>query len=100
MDFLNNYLLKNNVKEINITKDRRSEVFNYRAEVVTMSGEKYYMVLGNYESFLAKLDMVQREIGRSPAEFVPVKYTNQSEEGMGTFMMNMLIGSLFVLFFY
>ena len=35
MDFLNNYLLKNNVKEINITKDRRSEVFNYRAEVVT-----------------------------------------------------------------
>jgi len=31
---------------------------------------------------------------------VPVKYTNQSEEGMGTFMMNMLIGSLFVLFFY
>lgn len=60
MDFLNNYLLKNNVKEINITKDRRSEgsVFNYRAEVVTHSGEKYYMVLGSYESFLAKLDMV------------------------------------------
>jgi hypothetical protein len=58
MDFLNNYLLKNNVKEINITKDRRSEVFNYRAEVVTNSGEKLYMVLGSYESFLAKLDMV------------------------------------------
>jgi len=74
MDFLNNYLLKNDVKEINITKDRRSEVFNYRAEVVTNSGEKFYMVLGSYESFLAKLDMVQREMGRSPAEFVPVKY--------------------------
>lgn len=58
MDFLNNYLLKNNVKEINITKDRRSEVFNYRAEIVTMSGEKFYMILGSYESFLAKLDMV------------------------------------------
>jgi hypothetical protein len=58
MDFLNNYLLKNNVKEINITKDRRSEVFNYKAEVVTHSGEKFYMVLGSYESFLAKLDMV------------------------------------------
>ena len=100
MDFLNNYLLKNNVKEINITKDRRSEVFNYRAEVVTMSGEKYYMILGSYESFLAKLDMVQREMGRNPAEFIPVKYTNDSEEGMGTFMMNMLVGSLFVLFFY
>ena len=100
MDFLNNYLLKNNVKEINITKDRRSEVFNYRAEVVTNSGEKLYMVLGSYESFLAKLDMVQREMGRNPAEFIPVKYTNQSEESTGTFMMNMLIGSLFVLFFY
>jgi CRISPR/Cas system-associated exonuclease Cas4 (RecB family) len=64
MDFLNNYLLKNNIKEITITKDRRSEVFNYRAEITTMSGEKYYMVLGSYESFLAKLDMVQREMGR------------------------------------
>ena len=58
------------------------------------------MVLGSYESFLAKLDMVQREMGRNPNEFIPVKYTNQSEEGMGTFMMNMLVGGLFVLFFY
>lgn len=39
-------------------------------------------------------------MGRNPAEFIPVKYTNQSEEGMGPFMMNMLVGSLFVLFFY
>ena len=100
MDFLNNYLLKNNVKEINISKDRRSEVFNYRAEVVTMSGEKYYMILGSYESFLAKLDMVQREMGRNPGEFIPVKYTNQSEDGVGNIMMNLLVGSLFVLFFY
>lgn len=64
MDFLNNYLLKNNVKEIIITKDRRSEVFNYRAEIITQSGDKYYMTLGSYENFLAKLDMVQREMGR------------------------------------
>ena len=58
MDFLNNYLLKNDVKEISITKDRRSEVFNYRAEIITNSGEKFYMTLGSYENFLAKLDMV------------------------------------------
>jgi hypothetical protein len=58
MDFLNNYLLKNNVKEIVITKDKRSESFNYRAEILTHSGEKYYMTLGSYENFLAKLDMV------------------------------------------
>lgn len=62
------------MKEINITKDKRSEVFNYRAEVVTPAGDKYYMVLGSYESFLAKLDMVQREMGRQPNEFIPVKY--------------------------
>jgi hypothetical protein len=59
MDFLNNYLLKNNVKEIHITKDRRSEnSFNYRAEIVSNSGEKFYMVLSSYESFLAKLEAV------------------------------------------
>ena len=52
MDFLNNYLLKNNVKEIIITKDRRSEVFNYRAEIRTMNDERFYMTLGSYENFL------------------------------------------------
>lgn len=57
-DFLNDYLLKNNVKEITITKDKRSDVFNYRAEITTNSGEKFYMTLGAYESFLAKLDLV------------------------------------------
>jgi ATP-dependent Zn protease len=100
MEFLNNYLLKDNVKEIWITKDRRSEVFNYRAELVTNSGERFYMTLGSYETFLAKLDMVQREMGRQPHEFIPVKYTNQSEEQFGNLLINVLIGSLFLLFFY
>ena len=59
MDFLNNYLLKNQVKEITITKDKRSsEAFSYRAEVTTNSSEKFYMTLGSYENFLAKLDLV------------------------------------------
>ena len=58
MEFLNNYLLKNDIKEITITKDRRSEMFNYRAEITTMAGERLYMTLGSYESFLAKLDIV------------------------------------------
>jgi len=58
MDFLNNYLLTNQIKEINISKDRRSEVFNHRAEIETTEGDKFYMVLGSQESFLAKLDMV------------------------------------------
>jgi hypothetical protein len=50
MDFLNNYLLKNNVKDISITKDRRSDnSFNYRAEITTNTSEKFYMILGSYE---------------------------------------------------
>ena len=58
MDFLNNYLLQNRVKDIKISKDNRSEVFNHRAEIEMVDGEKFYMVLGSQESFLAKLDMV------------------------------------------
>mmetsp|Transcript_22646 Transcript_22646/g.21821 ORF Transcript_22646/g.21821 Transcript_22646/m.21821 type:complete len:89 (-) Transcript_22646:1773-2039(-) len=80
MDFLNNYLLKNNVKEISITKDRRSEVFNYRAEILSHSNEKMYMTLGSYENFLTKLDMVQREMGRQPHEFIPVKYNSSTQD--------------------
>ena len=100
MDFLNNYLLKNNVKEIVITKDRRSEMFNYRAEIITMQDEKYYMTLGSYENFLAKLDMVQREMGRQPNEFIPVKYKNQSEEAFTNTLLNLMIGGLFIAFLY
>jgi len=48
------------VKEIKITKDRSSEIFNHRAEIEMTDGEKFYMILGSQESFLAKLDMVQR----------------------------------------
>jgi len=58
MDFLNNYLIQNTVKDIKITKDRNSEVFNHRAEIEMTDGETFYMVLGSQESFLAKLDMV------------------------------------------
>ena len=58
MEFLNDYLLKNLVKTISITKDRRSTVFNYKAVVEMEDGKKFYMVLGSQESFLAKLDLV------------------------------------------
>ena len=58
MDFLNKYLLQNKIKEIAITKDKRSEAFNYRAEILTHDNERFYMTSGSYENFLAKLDMV------------------------------------------
>lgn len=41
-----------------------------------MDGERFYMILGSQESFLAKLDMVQRQMGKQPAQFIPVKYVN------------------------
>jgi len=58
MEFYNDYITKNIISEINITKDRRSEVFNFRAEIITHDGEKCYMILNSYEQFLAKLDMI------------------------------------------
>ena len=100
MEFLNEYLLKNQIKEINITKDKRSEVFNFRAEIHTHDGERMYMTLNSYESFLAKLDLVQREMGKQPHEFIPVKYTNQSEEPLSASLMNVAVGAMFLAFFY
>lgn len=47
MTFLNDYLLKNQISEIKIAKDHRSEVFNHRAEINTHDGELLYMVLGS-----------------------------------------------------
>jgi len=41
-----------------------------------VDGERFYMILGSQESFLAKLDMVQRQMGKQPAQFIPVKYVN------------------------
>ena len=57
-EFMHDYLLKNNIKEITIIKDRRSEVFNYRAEVTDMSGQTVYMTLSSMEQFLGKLDLL------------------------------------------
>lgn len=76
------------MKEIKITKDRRTEVFNYRAEIEMLDGKKFYMVLGSQESFLAKLDMVQRQMGKQPSEFIPVKYVNDSEIGSSQVLFN------------
>jgi len=82
MQFLNDYLLQNKIKEITIAKDRRSEVFNYRAIITTHDDERLYMTLNSIESFLAKLDLVQREMGKQPHDFIPVKYSNSNEENI------------------
>lgn len=99
MEFCNEYLLKNQVKEINITKDRRSTVFNYKAEITMIDDKKFQMVLGSQESFLAKLDLVQRQMGKTPNQFVPVKYVN-TEDQMKPMLFNMFIALIAIGAFY
>ena len=100
VDFLNNYLLQGKVKEIQITKDLRTEVFNYRAEIEMLDGKKFYMVLGSQESFLAKLDMVQRQMGKQPNEFIPVKYVNDSQLSNSHIMFNFVMMAITAVAFY
>jgi len=64
---------------ITISEDKASDMFKFRAEVETQDGGKVHLVLPQVENFLYKLDLAQREMGKSPQEFVPVKYANSSE---------------------
>lgn len=64
---------------ITISEDKASDMFKFRAEVETQDGSKVHLVLPQVENFLYKLDLAQREMGKSPQEFVPVKYANSSE---------------------
>jgi ATP-dependent Zn protease len=100
MDFLNKYLMPGHVKEINLTKDRRTEVFNFRAEIEMTDGKKFYMILGSQESFLAKLDMVQRQMGKHPNQFIPVKYVNESETTGSQMIFNLAMAAITVGAFY
>jgi hypothetical protein len=52
------------------------------------------------ENFLYKLDLAQREMGKVPNEFVPVKYANENSNGNGNFYLTLTIGGLFALLFY
>ena len=45
MDFINQYLTKNQVKMITISEDRTSEMFKYRADVETHEGKRVHLVL-------------------------------------------------------
>ena len=56
------------------------------------------MTLNSYESFLAKLDMVQKEMGKQAHEYIPVKYTNEDDKTAGANFVNLLIGVLFLTF--
>jgi len=96
MDFVNQYLSKNQVKIITITEDKSSDMFKYRAVVETLDGNKVHLVLPQVENFLYKLDLAQREMGKVPNEFVPVKYANEASLTENNVMMNFMIGGLFL----
>jgi len=63
---------------ITITEDKQSENFKYRALIETLEGKRVHLVLPQVENFLYKLDLAQREMGKVPNEFVPVKYANEA----------------------
>jgi ATP-dependent Zn protease len=100
MEFLNDYLLQNRIKQIDLVKDRRSDVFNHRAEITTHEGEKVYLVLNSFEQFLAKLDLVQREMGKATHDYIPVKFTSQEQEVAGNTFVNIAVSALFIALFY
>jgi len=49
------------------------------------------------ENFLYKLDLAQREMGKMPNDFVPVKYSSEGANQNNP-MANLLVGGLFALF--
>lgn len=75
-------------------------MFNHRAEITTHDGEKVYLVLNSFEQFLAKLDLVQREMGKATHDYIPVKFTSQEQEQAGNTIMNLAVSGMFLLLFY
>ena len=98
MDFINQYISQSQVTMITISEDKGNDTFKYRATAETTTGKKVYLVLPQVENFLLKLDAVQREMGKSPQDFAPVKYANAAEEDKGA-ALNWAIGAAFAAFF-
>ena len=96
MDFVNQYLSKNLVQLITITEDKTSDMFKYRAEIDLLDGTRVHLVLPQVENFLYKLDLAQREMGRLPNDFVPVKYASEASANQGNPMLTFMIGGLFI----
>jgi hypothetical protein len=83
---------------ITISEDKQSDMFKFRAQVETRDGKRVHLVLPQVENFLYKIDLAQREMGKTPQEFVPVKYANQTSQDSNR-MMNYLVFGLFAAIF-
>lgn len=73
-ELITSYLQTNDIKLVNLCEDKTGTTFKFRAEIETFSAQKVHLVLPQVENFLYKLDLAQREMGRSTENFVPVKY--------------------------
>ena len=96
IDFINSYLGQGQCTMITISEDKSSDMFKYRAQIDTLDGARVHLVLPQVENFLYKLDQAQREMGKSPQEFVPVKYASEASQTSNQ-ALNWLIGASFVL---
>lgn len=86
---------------ITLCEDKTGSNFKYRANIDTVSGERLYMVLPQVENFLYKLDMVQREMHKDPAHFVPVKYgaAEEADNRMTDVVVGLGLASLLLLMY-
>lgn len=79
-EMVQQYLQNNDIKLINLCEDKSGGTFKFRANIETITGQRVHLVLPQVENFLYKLDLAQREMGRSPENFVPVKYGPAEDE--------------------
>lgn len=96
MDFVQNYLAQNKVEMITLCEDKRNATFKYRAVIQPVDGPRVHLVLPQVENFLMKLDMAQREMGKDPAQFVPIKYGPGVDQEQLP-VINYFIGGFFLL---
>ena len=64
---------------ITVSEDSTSETFKYKIQVECTDGQKVYLILPQIDNFLYKLDIVQREMGRNPSDFVPLKFSSEQQ---------------------
>jgi len=56
-EFVNDYLIKNQVKLITISEEKTTDQFKYRATITALDDKKYHFILAQVENFLYKLDL-------------------------------------------
>ena len=83
---------------ITISEEKTADQFKYRATITTLDGKKYHFILASVENFLYKLDLAQREMGKIPNNFVPVKYANDHNEGSDNALLTFMMAGFFGLF--